>query len=87
MSSNRQRHGLGQELVRRLEREAVADGVTVLVLLTQTAEPFFSRLGYVAIDRESAPAEIKASAEFRLLCPASAVCMSKALIPSGERRA
>jgi amino-acid N-acetyltransferase len=87
VSSDRQRRGLGQELVRGLEREAAADGINMLVLLTQTAEPFFRRLGYVAIDRQSAPDEMKACAEFRSLCPASAVCMSKVLISSEKRRA
>jgi amino-acid N-acetyltransferase len=82
VSSDRQRRGLGKALVARLERDAAADCVKTLVLLTETAEPFFRRLGYFVIDRTFAPEEIKASAEFRSLCPASAVCMSKVLISS-----
>jgi len=35
--------GLGRELVARLERDARADGIAQLVLLTETAESFFSR--------------------------------------------
>jgi amino-acid N-acetyltransferase len=87
VSSDRRRHGLGQELVARLEREAAANNVNMLVLLTETAETFFSRLGYAVIERTSAPDDIKTSAEFRSLCPASAVCMSKVLISSGQRHA
>jgi amino-acid N-acetyltransferase len=73
-----QKCGFGRELVARLERDAQAGGVERLVLLTDTAEPFFRSLGYEVIDRSSVSEELKQSAEFRSLCPASAVCMSKA---------
>jgi amino-acid N-acetyltransferase len=76
-----QQRGFGQQLVVRLEREARADGVEQLVLLTETAEKFFRSIGYEVIDRRHVPEEIKQSAEFRSLCPASAVCMSKSLAP------
>jgi amino-acid N-acetyltransferase len=52
----------------------------MLVLLTQTAEPFFARLGYSVVDRVYVPDEVKASAEFRSLCPAAATCMTKSLV-------
>lgn len=73
--------GLGRELVAQLERYAQAGGVERLVLLTETAEAFFRRLDYVPIDRSNAPEAIKQSAEFRSLCPASAICMTKPLLP------
>jgi amino-acid N-acetyltransferase len=73
------KRGLGHELVARLEQDAQADGVEQLVLLTQTAEPFFRNLGYDIIDRRCVSEELKQSAEFRSLCPASAVCMRKAI--------
>jgi amino-acid N-acetyltransferase len=69
----------GRELVVRLERDAQAVGVERLVLLTETAESFFRSLGYEVIDRRDVGEELKQSAEFRSLCPASAVCMSKAI--------
>lgn len=74
--------GFGHQLVARLERDAQADGVEQLVLLTETAENFFRGLGYEAIDRRYVPEEIQQSAEFRSLCPASAVCMTKSLSAS-----
>jgi amino-acid N-acetyltransferase len=77
--------GLGLRLVRRLELEAEASGLKCLVLLTQTAESFFARLGYSLIDRAAAPDSVKASAEFRSLCPASAVCMTKPLADDSNR--
>ena len=73
--------GLGRELVARVERDANAGGVARLVLLTQTAEAFFRDLGYSVTDRRNVSDGVKQSAEFRSLCPASAVCMSKALQP------
>jgi amino-acid N-acetyltransferase len=82
--SYRQR-GMGHQLVARLERDAQADGVEQFVLLTETAEKFFRASGYEVIDRLQVPAEIKQSAEFRSLCPASAVCMSKVLTSSLAR--
>ena len=71
--------GLGSSLVTTLEDEVSSQSVKALVLLTQTAEPFFLARGYTAIDRVNVPDQIKLSAEFHSLCPASAVCMTKSL--------
>lgn len=71
--------GLGHSLVKSLERQARAAGVRELVLLTQTAQALFARLDYRVITRDEAPAAVQTSSEFRTLCPASAVCMAKAL--------
>ncbi|HVI59562.1 MAG TPA: arsenic resistance N-acetyltransferase ArsN2 [Luteimonas sp.] len=71
--------GVGSRLVEALESLARDNGFDQLVLLTQTAAPFFARRGYRVIDRADAPAAILASAEFRSLCPASATCMFKIL--------
>jgi amino-acid N-acetyltransferase len=76
--SHRQ-HGLGSSLTETLERAARAKGIEVLVLLTQTAEAFFKRHGYKVIERGHVPDEVKHSAEFQSLCPASAICMTKSL--------
>jgi amino-acid N-acetyltransferase len=71
--------GLGRRIVAELERLAREARVKDLVLLTTTAREFFEHLGFGVIDRQSAPSEAQRSAEFRSLCPASAVCMSKEL--------
>lgn len=71
--------GSGTRLVRAAEAAAGAAGVDELWLLTTTAEEFFRRQGYQVVPRESAPAGLKATSEFRDICPASAVCMMKAL--------
>jgi len=72
-------HGLGSELVRELEASMRSRGLKSLVLLTQTAENFFAKRGYIRTPRDQVPEQVRLSGEFRTLCPASAVCMSKAL--------
>jgi amino-acid N-acetyltransferase len=79
ITSAYRRRGLGRQLVARLECEAQANGVVRLVLLTETAEAFFRGLGYEVIERRSVPEGLRQHAEFRSLCPESAVCMAKAL--------
>ncbi len=76
--------GLGRHLVARLEQDARSQGISRLTLLTETAEGFFRRLGYESVDRSEAPEEVRRSAEFRSLCPVSAVCMAKSLNASPQ---
>lgn len=73
------RHGLGQALVRRLDRRGEERGVRALYLLTTTAEHYFSRLGFATVDRGGVPPAIAATLEFRTVCPASAVAMARPL--------
>jgi N-acetylglutamate synthase-like GNAT family acetyltransferase len=79
VAPERRGDGLGGALVDALEQHARAAGIASLVLLTQTAEEFFARRGYERVERAAAPEPVRASAEFRSLCPASATTMSKAL--------
>ena len=81
ITSSHQRRGLGARLVRQLEHKSRTEGVELLVLLTQTAQPFSHRLGYRAVDRQLVPDELQQSAEFLSLCPASAVRMTRSLSP------
>jgi amino-acid N-acetyltransferase len=74
-----QHRGLGRDLVAQVEREARAEGIEQLVLLTETAQSLFDRLGYEVIERTAVPESLRQSAEFHSLCPASAVCMAKRL--------
>lgn len=75
----RRGQGTGRRLVAQLEDHARSQGVTELVLLTQTAQTFFEGNGYTLIRRDAAPSAMQQAAEFRTLCPASAVCMAKLL--------
>lgn len=69
--------GLGRALVATLTRAARTAGVKRFYLLTTTAEPFFVRLDYTKIERAAVPAAVAAAPEFRSLCPASAVCLTR----------
>lgn len=77
--ASRRGDGRGIRLVDALEAHAREQGIGELVLLTQTAQPFFAARGYHTIARDEAPAPVQDSAEFRSLCPASAVCMARRL--------
>ncbi|HEX2076544.1 MAG TPA: arsenic resistance N-acetyltransferase ArsN2 [Longimicrobium sp.] len=74
--------GLASRLVDALEAHARAAGIRTLYLLTTTAEGFFARRGYVRADRAAVPEAIAATAEFRSICPSTAACMAKALVPA-----
>ncbi|MCH6483838.1 arsenic resistance N-acetyltransferase ArsN2 [Pseudoxanthomonas sp. LH2527] len=74
-----QGQGIARRLVAALETEARQQDIDALYLLTQTAERFFTLQAFEALPRDQAPAGLQASAEFRSLCPASAVCMRKRL--------
>lgn len=71
--------GVGRLIVEELERRARTASISELILLTLTARDFFNRLGYTAKERGEVPPAVRESAEFRSLCPASAVCMAKSL--------
>lgn len=75
----RRSQGLGRHIVKALENQARAEGMTQLVLLTQTAREFFEHLNYRPLDRAQVPNAVQSSAEFRTLCPASAACLVKIL--------
>lgn len=70
-------HGLGVQLVDYIEEYAGSRQTKSLFLLTTTADRFFAANGYQVIPRESAPAAIKETTEFKSICPTSAVCMFK----------
>ena len=78
-----QGRGLGSALLAHAERVARQRGITALYLLTTSAEAFFTRHGYVRLPREAAPPALRHTAEFAALCPASAACLTQALV---ERR-
>jgi N-acetylglutamate synthase-like GNAT family acetyltransferase len=75
--------GAGRDLIERIAGVAASEGIRRLWLLTESAAPFFARLGFVPAERATAPAAIAATSEFALTCPASATCMTMAL--DGER--
>lgn len=73
--------GAGRAVVAAVSAEARRLGVERLWLLTIGAAGFFERLGFRRADRNAAPADIAASAQFAGLCPASAACLRRDLAP------
>ena len=71
--------GKAKALVAELEALAIAKGIDAIYLLTETAERFFTHLGYVEQDRTSVPAAIQRSRQFSSICPDSATVMCKSL--------
>ncbi|HXX62601.1 MAG TPA: arsenic resistance N-acetyltransferase ArsN2 [Bacteroidota bacterium] len=77
-SSARSR-GLGGRLTEQVLREARSLGVRRLILLTTTAERYFSARGFRVTDRGQITGDVRSSAEFTGACPESAVCMELTL--------
>ena len=71
--------GLGGKLVEAAEKLAASRGIGELYLLTDTAEAWFPRLGYLPTTRDAVPAAITASPEFTGACPDSAAVLHKRL--------
>jgi amino-acid N-acetyltransferase len=69
--------GVGRILYDRMIAYARLRGIKEIYLLTTTADKLFGKQGFVRVDREHMPDEIKKTNEFLHLCPASAVCMKK----------
>jgi amino-acid N-acetyltransferase len=76
-------HGVGRALVTRLISDAEARGVHALYLLTTTAERYFPSFGFREVARDAVPDDVRATAEFRGACPASATVMARPVAGAG----
>jgi arsenate reductase len=79
----RQKQGLGMAMLERMVADARTLGLSHLYLLTTTAADYFAGLGFTPQPRDSAPAALQASAEFRGACPASAALMVRSITSAG----
>jgi len=70
---------VGARLLAAIEGKAAARGVREIYLLTTNTAAYFERHGFSETSRDAAPAGIRNTAQFRTLCPATAVCMRKTL--------
>ncbi|MBO6793949.1 MAG: GNAT family N-acetyltransferase [Balneolaceae bacterium] len=68
--------GIGTMLAEYVGRYAFKHGKKTIYLLTDSADGFFSRLGFKACDRALAPSTIQQTRQCRELCAESAVLMS-----------
>jgi amino-acid N-acetyltransferase len=73
----------GRRLAVRLTRAALDLAkhhmVVAVYLLTETANTFFSKLGFVAIPHSDVPRNVQGSVEFTTLCPDTATVMTMSL--------
>lgn len=76
VDEHRRGTGLGQRLTRAALDLARARGVRTIYLLTETAGEFFPRFGFQVVQRDTVDPNVRQSAEFTTLCPASAVAMA-----------
>ncbi len=67
--------GLTVEITRYLLNIAQDQGVREIYLLTETAENYFTRFGFCAVDRGTVPVEIQSTRQFGSLCPSSTQTM------------
>jgi amino-acid N-acetyltransferase len=80
VESGHSRQGVGTSLLQSLLARAQELGLRELYLLTEGAAEFFGNAGFVAVPRDSVPAEISSTREYRELCPESATVMRLQLV-------
>jgi protein-tyrosine-phosphatase/N-acetylglutamate synthase-like GNAT family acetyltransferase len=79
VASDLRGRGVGRAAVKLLLNRAFVDGAKGAYLLTETAAPFFERLGFEHIERSSAPEDILATRQATSLCPSSAALLARRL--------
>lgn len=65
-----------------LQEHAFYHHISELYLLTETAEKFFTKLGFESVKRPTVPDVIKTTSQFSSLCTDDAVVMKKRITPS-----
>ena len=65
--------GIGRAITEAIMAEAKRGGAAEAFLLTTTAGPFFEHLGFAAMDRADAPAEILATRQATTICSTAAL--------------
>jgi amino-acid N-acetyltransferase len=69
--------GIGNALYEKIIHIAQEKNINELYLLTTSAEDYFFKRGFIIINRNNVPDQIKTTAEFSELCPVTSVCMMK----------
>lgn len=87
VDATRRAQGLVGALVARVIADAEHRGIRALYLLTTTAERWFRAFGFTTLTRDVVPDAVRATAEFREVCPASATVMMRPLTARTDRTA
>ncbi len=77
--SDKRGRGYGEAISRQMLDQAARDGARTVYLLTESATTFFECLGFVKVDRATAPATILQTRQAASLCPASAGLFTKTI--------
>jgi amino-acid N-acetyltransferase len=80
VDSGHSSQGVGASLLQSLRARAQELSLRELYLLTEGAEEFFGNAGFVAVPRNSVPAEIRSTQEYSEQCPESATVMRLRLV-------
>jgi arsenate reductase len=70
---------LGRNLVALLQRRAFDQGARRAWVLTSSAAPFFEKVGFKPVARETAPASVLATRQAAQLCPSSATLLTRTI--------
>lgn len=76
---NSRNSGVGKMIYELIEKKAIDLGVRVLYLLTESADKYFSNLGFSVKNRNEAPLSIMKTKQFKDLCPSTAKVMYREL--------
>jgi amino-acid N-acetyltransferase len=71
--------GIGRELCGRLLASARQRNIRTVALLTESAQDFFAKMGFVVVPRTLLPDQVNVSEELRGACPATAIAMLRSL--------
>ncbi len=77
VSEDHRGKGYGKLLTESMLDSAQKSGITFLYLLTTTADKFFAKYGFITVARNDVDDAIKNTAEYKYLCPDSAIVMKK----------
>jgi amino-acid N-acetyltransferase len=66
---------VGSAITEYLLNEGRKNKLKAIYLLTETAQGFFEKKGFVGVPRDEVPAEVRSSSEFTHVCPTTAVAM------------
>jgi amino-acid N-acetyltransferase len=77
VSPAHQGQGIAGRMVEQLLASADEQNLQAVYLITTTADNYFDRYGFTAVDRQQVPEAIQRTRQFSGLCPSSAVVMKR----------
>ena len=75
IAASQRGHGFGKRIVLAAMALSRQHGAGIIYLLTESAQTFFERLGFISLPRNAVPASVQASLEFTIACPGTVQSM------------